>query len=155
MAHDDVGLEEFHDDKCHVGVVVEDCRSEPRGMAGLTDKGEMLEVRPREGQRPALANQADIGERLLDGNAAGRAAHLEDQIEIAVTDLLDSPSFGCASKQVTDHRNAAEQCGQALRRLWHIGLRYVIDHAMVSSRLNRTRGRLARVGQTVQNRISW
>src|SRR3712207_6943031 len=40
-----------------------------------------------EGQRPALADEAHIGQRLLHHEAAGRALHDEDEVEVAVADL--------------------------------------------------------------------
>ena len=64
----------------------------PGARAGLVRQRQMFVVRTRQRQRPALADQAHIGQRLLDGDSAVAAAYDEDEIEIAVADLADGPA---------------------------------------------------------------
>ena len=74
--------------------LVEMVNSRHRARAGpalLPDQRMVLEERTLERQRPALADQPDIGQRLLGDDAADRAFDDEDQVQIAVSDLADGP----------------------------------------------------------------
>ncbi|MNU03840.1 hypothetical protein D3C72_2480160 [compost metagenome] len=61
----------------------------------------VFEERPLQGQRPALADEPDIGKRLLDDRSPLVAGDDEDEIEIAVADLLDLPAAMIAADPVT------------------------------------------------------
>src|SRR3954470_22672733 len=63
---------------------------------------------PGQRQRPALADQADIGQRLLHGDAAAAALDDENEIEIAVADFGDRPGGRLAAEGRSDIRNACE-----------------------------------------------
>jgi hypothetical protein len=113
LAHDDVGLEELHDDERQGLVVVVYFRDQAGRMARLYGQGHLLVVGARQGQGPALAHQAHIGQRLLDGDAARRPADDEHQIEIAVPDLLHPPVLGAAAEPRAHHLNPGQIASQA------------------------------------------
>ena len=65
-----------------------DRRCEPRRVAAVLDQRLVLEEGALQRQRPAFADQPHIGQRLLHAEAAGRAAHQEDEVQIAVAHFL-------------------------------------------------------------------
>ena len=67
-------------------------------MAAVLDQRLVLEERTVERQRPALAHQAHVWQRLLHAKPAGRAAHEKDEVQIAVADLVHSPGRGIAAE---------------------------------------------------------
>ncbi len=72
-------------------MVMKDRRHQPGRQPGLMGERQMFIVRTRERQRPALADQAHIGQRLLDGDCAVLASYDEDEVEIAVAYFADRP----------------------------------------------------------------
>ena len=61
-----------------------------RGLAG---QRLIFEERAFQRQRPTVADQAHVGQRLLDDDAAPRAFDDEHEIEIAVADFAHAPRF--------------------------------------------------------------
>ena len=78
---------ELHDDQRLVAVEVVDLgdRSGARGAPG--GQRVVLEPRALQRQRPAVADQADVGQRLLGDELAARAGEDEHEVEVAVADL--------------------------------------------------------------------
>ena len=62
---------------------------------------------PRQRQRPALADEPHVRQRLLDGYAARSPLDDEHEVEVAVADLTDRPGSGSAAKP---GRNGREPC---------------------------------------------
>jgi hypothetical protein len=114
LAHDDVRLQQLHGDEGERLVMVEHRWHQLRHQAGLVQQRQMFVVRTRQRQRPALADEAHIGQRLLDGNSAVAAAHDEDEIEIAVADFADGP-VGRRSTQPRGDRGKPRQVVAQIR----------------------------------------
>src|SRR5690606_20564865 len=90
---DDMGREIFHDDQRLALVEMVDCGNgtlaRPRLLAG---QGVILEEGALQWQRPTLAHEAHIGQRLLDDGATLVALHDEDEVQITVADLTHVPA---------------------------------------------------------------
>ncbi len=110
-AHDDVRPAALHGDQVQPLVEVQQLGNPLPGVAGLDRGRTMLEPGPLQVQRPALADQPDIGQRLLDAQVTGRAVDDEDQVEVAVADLAHLPGRGLAAEPRAD----GGQRGQVLR----------------------------------------
>ena len=91
LAHDDVRLEQLHGDEGESLVVMKHRRNQTGRQPGLMHERQMFIMRARERQRPALADQTHIGQRLLDGNSALRPLYDEHEVEVAVANLADRP----------------------------------------------------------------
>ena len=65
-------------------------------------------VRARQRQRPALADEAHVRQRLLDGDAARVPLDDEHEVEVAVADLADRPGSRRAAKPGRDRRAPGE-----------------------------------------------
>ena len=91
LAHDDVRLEQLHGDERERLVVVKHRRHQTGRQPRLMHERQIFIVRARQRQRPALADQTHIGQRLLDGDSALAPLDDEHEIEVAVADLADRP----------------------------------------------------------------
>ena len=91
-----------------------DRRCEPRRVAAVLDQRLVLEEGALQRQRPAFADQPHIGQRLLDAEAAGRAAHQEDEVQIAVAHLVHLPRGGGAAETRAERRVSGEIGREAL-----------------------------------------
>ena len=107
LAHDDMRLEQLHHDERQRLVVVQHRRHEAGRELRLLRQGEIFVMGARQRQRPALADEAHVGQRLLHGDAALRALDDEDEVEIAVADLGDRPGGGLAAEPRRDLRQPA------------------------------------------------
>lgn len=88
----DVRRQELHDDE-RLGFVEEiDLRHETGVTRCLALQGMIFEIGALQRQRPAFADKAHIGQRLLDDGSAPVAGDDEDQIEVAVADFLNAPA---------------------------------------------------------------
>jgi hypothetical protein len=65
-------------------------------------------MRARQRQRPALADEAHVRQRLLDGDAAHVPLYDEHEIEVAVADLADRPGCWRAAKPGRDRGKPGE-----------------------------------------------
>ena len=72
LAHDDVRRKVFHDDHRLLAVEMEYLRHQARRVTRLFDERVVLEPRSLERQRPGFADEAHIGQRLLDDETAGQ-----------------------------------------------------------------------------------
>ena len=72
LAHDDMRLDQLHDDEGERLVVVQHRRHQTGRQPGLMRERQIFVMRARQRQRPALADEPHIGQRLLDGDAARR-----------------------------------------------------------------------------------
>lgn len=108
LAHDDVGLEQLHHRQRQGLVVMQQRRHEAGRELGLPRQSEIFVMSPGQRQRPALADEADIGQRLLHGDAAAAALDDENEIEIAVADFGDRPGGRLAAEGRGEIRNARE-----------------------------------------------
>ena len=111
--HDDVRLQQLHRRQHHGRVEMVDRGREPRRVAAVLDQRLVLEEGALQRQRPAFADQPHIGQRLLDAEAAGRAAHQEDEVQIAVAHFVDAPAVGRAAETCAERRNFGETGGEA------------------------------------------
>ncbi len=91
-----MGREEFHDDDRLARIEMENLRHHSRIALSLSGQGVVFKERTFQRQGPAIAHEADIGQRLLDDNGALGAFDDEDQIEISVADFPHFP-LGCIS----------------------------------------------------------
>ena len=66
-----------------------------------------------ERQRPTVANEAHIGQGLLDDNGLFFPLNNEDKIEVAITDFLNLPCALIATKAIGNSRHAGKVGGQA------------------------------------------
>ena len=96
-----------------VGSKLVDRGCEPRRVAAVLDQRLVLEEGAVERQRPAFAHQPHIGQRLLDAEAAGRAAHQEDEVQIAVAHFLHAPAAGRAAETRAERGDFGEIGGKA------------------------------------------
>src|SRR6185503_2990227 len=67
-----------------------------------------LEERAPQRERPALADQAHVGERLFHHHAALGAFDDEDEVEVAVADLAHPPVGRLAAEAGGDRRQARQ-----------------------------------------------
>ena len=107
-AQDDMRRQVLHDDERLGFVEVVDLRHQAGRARLLPGKRMVLEEGALERQRPALADQPHIGQRLLDDRSALVALDDEDQIEIAVADFTDVPASGSAADARRQRLYAAE-----------------------------------------------
>ena len=84
-------LEQFHRCERKRRVVVERSRNQAWRQQGLVRKRLIFIMGAREWQRPALADETHIGQRLLGGDPAHLPFDDEHEIEVAVADLADRP----------------------------------------------------------------
>ncbi len=108
LAQDDMRLEQLHGDEGETLIVVQHRRHQAGRQPGLMDQRQILVVRARQRQRPALADQSHIRQRLLDGNTARRSLDDEHEIEVAVADFTDRPGLRRSSQPGDDVRNLGE-----------------------------------------------
>src|SRR6267142_5479122 len=87
LAHDDMRLDQLHDDERKGLVVVKHRRHETGRQPRLMRERQIFIMRARQRQRPALADETYIGQRLLDGYSALAPLDDEYEIEVAVADL--------------------------------------------------------------------
>ena len=80
---------------------------QPRRVAAVLDQRLVLEEGALQRQRPAFADQPHIGQRLLHREAAGRAAHQEDEVQIAVAHFLHPPAVGRAAETRAERGTSA------------------------------------------------
>ncbi len=92
---DDVGRQILHDDQRLAFVEMIDRRHRARRSRLLPGQRVVFEEGALQRQRPAVADQADIGQGLLDDGSSRGAFDDEDQVEIAVADLADLPASRC------------------------------------------------------------
>ena len=90
-------LEQLHDDERKRLIVVEHGRHQSWRQPGLMRQRQIFVMGARQRQRPALADQTHIGQRLLDGDSAFCPLDDEHEIEVAVADLADRP--GCRARR--------------------------------------------------------
>ena len=88
-------------------VVVQHGRHQPGRQPRLMRERQIFVMRARQRQRPAFADEAHIGQRLLDGDAARSPLDDEHEVEVAVADLADRPGGG---------RSAEPGCDRGIRR---------------------------------------
>ena len=115
LAHDDMRRKVFHHDHRLLTIEVEDLRRQARRVAALLDERVVFEPRPLERQRPGFADEAHIGQGLLDHDAAGRPLDDEDEIEVAVADLAHAPSAG-SPPSLARRSGKPARIGKAWRR---------------------------------------
>jgi hypothetical protein len=108
LAHDDVRFEQFHDDERERLVVVQHRRHQSGRQPRLMRQRQIFVMRARQRQRPALADEAHVRQRLLDGDAARGPLDDEHEVEVAVADLADRPGSGCAAKTGRDRGKPRE-----------------------------------------------
>jgi hypothetical protein len=119
LAQNDMRRQEFHDDDRLGGIKMEDLRR-LAGVAGaLTHQGIIFEERAFQRQRPGLADQPDIGQRLLDDHRAPRSPDNEYQIEIAVADLGDLPGSHIFSDPRPERAFLSQPDRESLNRQGH------------------------------------
>ena len=90
-AQDDVGRQVLHDDERLDGVEMENLRGTAGVARFLTHKRVILKERTLERQRPAIADEAHIGQGLLDDGRTAIAFDDEDEVEIAIADFAHFP----------------------------------------------------------------
>lgn len=112
FAHDDMRRKVLHHDHRLLAIEVEDLRRQARGVAALLDERVVFEPRPLERQRPGFANEAHIGQRLLDHEPAGRPLDDEDEVEVAVADLAHAPLGRLAAEPCPQVGQAGEDRGE-------------------------------------------
>lgn len=108
LAHDDVRLEQLHDDKRERLIVVQHIRHERGRQPGLLRQRQIFVMRARQRQRPALADKPHVRQRLLDGNAARRSLDNKHEVEVAVADLADRPRSRRTAETGRDLRKPCE-----------------------------------------------
>ena len=86
-------LDQLHDDEGERLVVVQHGRHQTGRQPRLMRERQMFVMRARQRQRPALADEPHVGQRLLDGDPAVRAPDDEHEVEVAVADLADRPGL--------------------------------------------------------------
>ena len=74
----------------------------------------IFEERAFQRQRPALADEAHIGKRLFDDDAAARALDDEDEIEVAVADLAHAPASRRRVEPLADRLDPFEAVRQGV-----------------------------------------
>ena len=111
-AQNDMGREEFHDDDRLARIEMENLRHHSGIALSLSRQGMILEEGALQRQGPAIAHEADIGQRLLDDHGALGAFDDEDQIEIAVADFAHFPGLRISADPVLQRGKAAQPCGQ-------------------------------------------
>src|SRR5437773_1103765 len=84
----------------------------------------MLVIGSRQRQGPGIADQAHIGQSLLDDDAPPRPLDDEDEIEIAVADFLYAPLGEGAAQLFTHLRHRRQNLRQAAVTQCTIGLRH-------------------------------
>src|SRR5262249_43923345 len=102
----------LHDDGEERRIVMMDLGDPPADMPAMLAEAFMFEEGALEPQRPALADHPNIGQRLLDADAAGWALDQEDEVEIAVADLGNPPVRRCPAETRCDPRQAGEESRQ-------------------------------------------
>ena len=100
--HDDVRRQLLHDEREQRRVVVVDVGRQAFHMRPGKLVVGLLEIGALERHRPALAGCPDIGQRLFYADPAAGAVDQEDQIEVAVADLADSPLGSVAAEPRAD-----------------------------------------------------
>ena len=95
-----------------------------RRVLGLLGERGMLVIGARQRKRPRFADEAHIGERLLDDDACLVALDDEDQVEIAVADFLDGPAPRLATQEFLDGRDVSQDLRQAAVIQGTIGRRH-------------------------------
>ena len=104
LAHDDMRLDQLHDDERKPLIVVQHIRHQSGRQPRLMRQRQIFVMRARQRQRPAFADETHVGQRLLDGDAARVPLDDEHEIEVAVADLADRPGSRCAAKPGRDRR---------------------------------------------------
>ena len=108
LAHDDMRLDQLHDDEREPLVVVQHGRHQPGRQPRLMRQRQIFVMRARQRQRPAFADEPHVRQRLLDGDAARVPLDDEHEIEVAVADLADRPGCRGAAKPGRDRREPRE-----------------------------------------------
>ena len=116
VAHDYMRLQQLHDHGVEWRLVMIDLGNQPADMGPLDPHIFMLEEGALQCHRPALADEADIGQRLLDADPARGAFHQEDEVEIAVAHLGDLPVRRAAAEPGRDIGQPREPGGQRILR---------------------------------------
>ena len=111
-AQDDMRREEFHDDDRLARIEMENLRHHSGIALSLSGQGMIFEEGALQRQGPAIAHEADIGQRLLDDHGALGAFDDEDQIEIAVADFAHFPGLRISADPVLHGGKAAQPCRQ-------------------------------------------
>ena len=91
VAHDDMRRQVLHDDERLGFVEQDDFRRQPGRAFVFSHERLTFEERAIQRQRPGFADQADVGQRLLNDHRPRGALDDEHQIEIPVADLGDAP----------------------------------------------------------------
>ena len=108
LAHDDMRLDQLHDDEREPLIVVQHGRHQAGRQPRLMRQRQIFVMRARQRQRPAFADEPHIGQRLLDGDAARGPLDDEHEVEVAVADLADRPGGRRAAKPGGDRREPCE-----------------------------------------------
>jgi hypothetical protein len=135
LAHDDMRRKVFHHDHRLLAVEMENLRRQARGVAALFDERVVFEPRALERQWPGFADEAHIGQRLLDHEPAGRPLDDEDEIEVAVADL----AHALLPRRAAELRVHVGQDGKDLGKLGAIDRRVGCSHVAVSCAFSRRR----------------
>ena len=88
--------------------MVQHGRHQPGRQPRLMRQRQIFVMRARQRQRPALADQPHVRQRLLDGDTARIPLDDEHEIEVAVADLADRPGCRCAAKPGRDRGKPCE-----------------------------------------------
>ena len=83
----------LHHNQRHIAIRIVDGRCQAWGMLCLNAQRVGFVVSSIKWQRPAFADQAYIGQRLLDHQAPGRTLDNENQIEIAIANFANFPTI--------------------------------------------------------------
>ncbi len=114
LAQGDVALQVLHDDERLLLVEMEHGRHHAGRALLLPAQSLIFEERAPERQRPALADQAEIGQRLLDDDRAAGPLDDEDEVQVAVADLAHVPARDVGADALAHHRDRAEPRRQRL-----------------------------------------
>ena len=106
-AQDDVRRQILHDDQRLAFVEMIDRRHRARRARLLPGQRVVFEEGALQRQRPAVADEPHIGQRLLDDGGALVALDDEDQVQIAVADLAHLPARGRVRRSATQRFDAA------------------------------------------------
>ncbi len=116
LPQDHVGRQELHDDERLGLVEMQDLRHHAGRPRLLPGQRVVFEEGALERQRPAVADEPHIGQRLLDHDRARRTLDDEDEVEVAVADLAHLPGRAVGADRGGKRADTAEPDRQGLDR---------------------------------------